>query len=53
MDLVDSAISLQDEEKLEKQRVINIGLLCIQNEAEEWSSMEREVAMLRGDSEWG
>ncbi|KAG0559504.1 hypothetical protein KC19_10G110300 [Ceratodon purpureus] len=51
MDLVDSTMSLQDEEKQEVQRVINIALLCIQNVAEERPTMERVVAMLQGDSE--
>lgn len=44
-------MSLRDEEKVEVHRVINIALLCIQNEAEERPSMERVVAMLQGESE--
>ncbi|KAG0597076.1 hypothetical protein M758_UG308300 [Ceratodon purpureus] len=51
MDLVDSTMSLQDEEKQEVQRVINIALLSIQNVAEERPTMERVVSMLQGDSE--
>jgi hypothetical protein len=51
MDLVDPYVSLQDEEKPEVHRLINIALLCIQNEAEHRPSMERVVAMLQGESE--
>ncbi|KAG0618722.1 hypothetical protein M758_4G087800 [Ceratodon purpureus] len=51
MDLVDPHMSLQDEEKLEVHRLINIALLCIQNEPEQRPSMERVVAMLQGESE--
>nr|XP_024365978.1 putative serine/threonine-protein kinase [Physcomitrium patens] len=51
VDSVDRTMSLRDEEKVEVHRVMNIALLCIQNEAEERPSMERVVAMLQGESE--
>jgi hypothetical protein len=51
VELVDRTMSLQDEEKLEVHRLINIALLCIQNEAEQRPSMERVVAMLQGDGQ--
>jgi serine/threonine protein kinase len=51
MDIVDPSMSLQDEERGEVHRVINIALLCIQNEAELRPSIERVVAMLQGESE--
>lgn len=51
MDLIDPNISLQDEEKLEVQRLITVSLLCVQTAAEQRPSMERVVAMLQGDSE--
>uniref|UniRef100_A0A7I4CXT0 Protein kinase domain-containing protein n=2 Tax=Physcomitrium patens TaxID=3218 RepID=A0A7I4CXT0_PHYPA len=51
VDSVDRTMNLRDEEKVEVLRVINIGLLCIQNEAEERPGMERVVAMLQGESE--
>lgn len=52
MELVDCTMSLQDDEKLEVHRLINIALLCIRNEAEQRPSMERVDAMLQGrDSE--
>lgn len=51
MDLVDPTMSLQDEEKLEVHRLINIALLCIQNEPEQRPNIERVVAMLQGESE--
>jgi hypothetical protein len=51
MDMVDSTMSLQFEEKVEVRRVINIALHCIQNAAEDRPTMERVVAMLQGDSE--
>lgn len=51
MDMVDSTMSLQFEEKVEVRRVINIALQCIQNAAEDRPTMERVVAMLQGDSE--
>jgi len=50
MDLVDPTMSLQDEEKLEVQRLITTSLLCIQISAEPRPSMERVVAMLQGDN---
>ena len=51
MDLVDPYMSLQDDEKEQVHRLINIALLCIQHEAEYRPSMERVVAMLQGESE--
>lgn len=51
VDSVDRTMSLRDEEKVEVLRVMNIALLCIQNEAEERPSMERVVVMLQGESE--
>lgn len=48
MEVVDTSLSLQDDEILEVERVINIALLCIQNAAEQRPSMERVVAMLQG-----
>lgn len=51
MDIVDSTMSLQDEERREVHRVLNLALLCIQNEAEQRPSIEQVVAMLQGESE--
>ena len=51
MGLVDPYMSLQDDEKEQVHRLINIALLCIQHEAEPRPSMERVVAMLQGESE--
>nr|PNR26577.1 hypothetical protein PHYPA_030058 [Physcomitrium patens] len=51
VDSVDRTMSLRDEEKVEVLRVMNIAVLCIQNEAEERPSVKRVVAMLQGESE--
>ncbi|KAG0615338.1 hypothetical protein M758_5G033200 [Ceratodon purpureus] len=51
MDLVDPRLILQDEEKVEVQRLINIALLCSQDAAEKRPTMARVVAMLQHDTE--
>nr|APU94847.1 leucine-rich repeat receptor-like protein kinase [Pohlia nutans] len=51
MDLVDPTLSLQDNEKTEMQRLINIALLCAQNEAEQRPTMAKVVAILQKDTE--
>jgi len=38
MDMMDPTLSLQDDEALEVQRLINTALLCIQNAAESSST---------------
>lgn len=49
MHLVDSTLDLQEDQKLEAQRLINIALLCLQNNDEQRPTMARVVAMLQGD----
>jgi len=52
IELIDPAMSLQEEEKVEVHRLINIALLCIQNEAELRPRFEQVVAMLQGESDY-
>jgi len=52
MELIDPTMSLQDDEKVEVHRLINIALLCIQNEAELRPRIEQVVAMLQGESDY-
>jgi len=51
MQLVDSTLVLQDDEKLEVTRLINTALLCLQHNEEQRPTMARVVAMLQGDIE--
>ena len=51
MDLVDPTLILQDDERAEVLRLINIALLCSQDEAEQRPTMARVVAMLQHDTE--
>jgi len=51
MQLVDSTLDLQDDQKLGVQRLINIALLCLQNDEQQRPTMARVVAMLQGDTE--
>jgi len=51
MQLVDSTLVLQDDQKLEVTRLINIALLCLQHHEEHRPTMARVVAMLQGDTE--
>lgn len=51
MHLVDSALVLQDDQKLEVTRLINTALLCLQHNEEHRPTMARVVAMLQGDLE--
>lgn len=50
MHLVDPTLDLQDDQKLQVQRLINIALLCLQNNDEQRPTMARVVAMLQGDT---
>jgi len=51
MQLVDSTLVLQDDQKLEVTRLINTALLCVQHNEEHRPTMARVVAMLQGDTE--
>jgi hypothetical protein len=50
-DLVDPTLILQDDERAEVLRLINIALLCSQDAAEQRPTMARVVAMLQHDTE--
>lgn len=51
VDLVDPTLILQDDERAEVLRLINIALLCSQDAAEQRPTMARVVAMLQHDTE--
>lgn len=51
MDLVDPTLHLTDDELRDVHRVINVSLLCIQNNAERRPSMARIVSILQSDTE--
>jgi len=48
--LIDPTLRLQEEEKVDVHHLINIALLCIQNEAERRPEIEQVVSMLQGEN---
>jgi len=50
--LIDPTMSLQQDEKVEVHRFMNIALFCIQTEAELRPRIEQVVAMLQGEIDY-